>query len=168
VNAVLPLGPVAGRGPDQVGILVPDLQEALERYSRVWGLDGWRGFRYGPGTVPETTYRGEPGSYRVTIAISATTPQIELLEVEEGPSIYDEWLAERGHGLHHLGFWVPSLADAVPEMEAAGYAVTQSGAGYGLDGDGGYAYFDTERDLGVVLELIEVPKRRREPDFTYP
>ena len=36
------------------------------------------------------------------------------------------------------------------------------------DGDGGYAYFDTEGDFGVVLEAIEIPARRREPDFVWP
>ena len=45
---------------------------------------------------------------------------------------------------------------------------TQTGGGYGLDGDGGYAYFDTVASFGVILELIEVPKRRREPDFVWP
>lgn len=53
-------------------------------------------------------------------------------------------------------------------MRRAGYDVLQSGRGYGLDGDGGYAYFDTERDFEVIVEAIEVPKRRREPDFVWP
>ena len=53
-------------------------------------------------------------------------------------------------------------------MVAAGYDLLQSGYGYGLDGDGGYAYFDTERDFGIIVEALEVPRRRREPDFTWP
>ena len=104
----------------------------------------------------------------MTIAISPTTPQIELVQPREGPSIYEEWLAQRGEGLHHLGFWVDSLTDAAAEFTASGYEAIQTGAGYGLDGDGGYSYFDTSAELGVILELIEVPKRRREPDFVYP
>ncbi len=157
-----------GRGPSQVGILVDDIEDALARYDALWGGGPWRGFRYGAGTVPELTYRGKPGSYEVTIAINQTTPQIELLQVVEGPSIYDEWLARHGPGLHHLGFWVDSMAGAIESMASAGYELIQSGAGYGLDGDGGYSYFDTERDFGVLLEAIEVPSRRREADFTWP
>jgi catechol 2,3-dioxygenase-like lactoylglutathione lyase family enzyme len=164
----LPIPPIAGRPPDQIGILVADIDEAMRRYERAWNLGGWRGFHYGPDTVPVLTYRGRPGVYRITIAISPTIPQIELVEPRSGPSIYDEWRSTRGDGLHHLGFWVDSLATSVAEFEAAGYEAIQSGSGYGLDGDGGYAYFDTEAELGVVLELIEVPKRRREPDFLYP
>jgi catechol 2,3-dioxygenase-like lactoylglutathione lyase family enzyme len=162
------LHPIAGRPPDQIGILVPDLEEGLARYSSVWGLGPWRGFVYGPDTVPSLTYRGAPARYRVRLAITGTTPQIELLEVLEGPTIYDAWLARHGEGLHHLGFWVDSLEEGVAEMEASGLAVAQSGAGYGLDGDGGYAYFDTAASLGVIVELIELPKRRREPDFVWP
>jgi methylmalonyl-CoA/ethylmalonyl-CoA epimerase len=159
---------IDGRGPSQIGILVDDIQDALARYDALWGGGPWRGFRYDAKTLPELTYRGEPGVYAITIAINELAPQIELLQAIEGPSIYHDWLPERGYGLHHLGFWVDSVADAVHSMTRAGYDVIQSGAGYGLDGDGGYAYFDTERDFGIILEAIEVPKRRREPDFTWP
>jgi catechol 2,3-dioxygenase-like lactoylglutathione lyase family enzyme len=164
----LPLSPIAGRAPDQIGILVADLDAALARYERDWGLSPWRGFVYGHDTIPSVTYLGEPGRYRVRIAISPTTPQIELIEALNGPSIYDGWVAEHGEGLHHLGFWVESLEEGVAAMEGEGYSPVQTGGGYGLDGDGGYAYFDTAAVLGVIVELIEVPKRRREPDFVWP
>ena len=164
----LPLAPIAGRPPDQIGIVVADLDSSLSRYGRDWGLTPWRGFVYGHDTIPRVTFLGEPGRYRVRIAISATTPQIELIELLDGPSIYDGWVAEHGEGLHHLGFWVDSLDDGVAAMEAEGFPPVQTGAGYGLDGDGGYAYFDTADAFGVMLELIEVPKRRREPDFVWP
>jgi methylmalonyl-CoA/ethylmalonyl-CoA epimerase len=71
-------------------------------------------------------------------------------------------------GLHHVGVLVETLDAAIESMRRAGYDVLQSGRGYGLDGDGGYAYFDTERDFEVIVEAIEVPKRRREPDFVWP
>jgi methylmalonyl-CoA/ethylmalonyl-CoA epimerase len=158
---------VEARGPSQIGILVHDLNEALEHYHRGWGGD-WQGFRYGPATVPELTYRGERGRYAMTIAISGTTPQLELIQPERGPSIYHEFIDAKGLGIHHLGFWVDEITDAVRSMERAGYEMIQSGSGYGLDGDGGYAYFDTERELGIVIEAIEVPRRRREPDFVWP
>jgi len=164
----LPLSPIAGRGPDQIGIVVADLDAAFPRYEREWGLSSWRGYVYGHDTIPCTSYLSEPGRYRVRIAISATTPQIELIEVLEGPSIYDDWIEQHGEGLHHLGFWVDSLDDGVAAMRADGYEPTQTGGGYGLDGDGGYAYFDTVAAFGVILELIEVPKRRRDPDFVWP
>jgi methylmalonyl-CoA/ethylmalonyl-CoA epimerase len=164
----VPLALLAGRPPDQVGIVVSDLDAAVERYSRIWGLGPWRGWLYGAETIPRTTFRGGEGRFAVRIALAGSGPQVELLQPVRGPSIYHEFAAERGEGLHHLGFLVPSLAEAVAELEGAGYAVLQSGAGYGRDGDGGFAYFDTATDLGVILEAIEVPTCRRDPDFTWP
>jgi len=164
VTAVAALG---GRPIGQVGIVVHDLERALHHYSDGWGLGPWIGYLYGPATVPELTYRGEPGRYAMRLALAGQAPQVELIEPLEGPSIYHEWLETR-EGLHHVGIYVESVDDAVASMAEAGYALLQSGAGYGLDGDGGYAYFDTERDFSIVVEAIEVPKRRREPDFVWP
>lgn len=157
-----------GRPVDQIGIVVRDLERSLERYSRLWGGGPWRCYTYGPATVPTLTYRGEPGRFAVRLALGAGTPQLELLQPLEGPSIYHEWLEAHDEGLHHLGVFVDSIEEAVASMARAGYGVLQSGAGYGLDGDGGFAYFDTECDLGVVVEAIEVPQRRREPELVWP
>jgi methylmalonyl-CoA/ethylmalonyl-CoA epimerase len=95
--------------------------------------------------------------------------QHELIQPLDGPSIYHDFLAERpGGGLHHIGLVVPHLDPAVAQMEAAGYRVIQGGRGYGLRGDGGFAYFDTEPTLGVLLELIERPAERVAPEMVYP
>jgi methylmalonyl-CoA/ethylmalonyl-CoA epimerase len=42
------------------------------------------------------------------------------------------------------------------------------GSGFGLDGDGHYAYLDTEAELGVTLELIQRPKGRMPPEKIFP
>jgi hypothetical protein len=42
------------------------------------------------------------------------------------------------------------------------------GSGYGLDGDGHFAYLDTEEIFGITLELMERPKRRRAPRKIFP
>jgi methylmalonyl-CoA/ethylmalonyl-CoA epimerase len=42
------------------------------------------------------------------------------------------------------------------------------GGGYGLDGDGHFAFLDTEGLVGTMLELIQRPKRRREPHRVFP
>jgi hypothetical protein len=42
------------------------------------------------------------------------------------------------------------------------------GGGHGLDGDGFYAYLDTEESLGTTYELIERPARRRKPELVLP
>lgn len=145
----------------QIGLLVPDLRTALAQYSPLLGRDDWSIFTYGPENVEGLTYRGEPSSYKMRLAFVGQDPQIELVESLDGPNTYTEWIARHGYGVHHFGFYVDSIADATVAMRAEGFEPVQTGRATGQDGDGGYAYFDTEALFGVLTELIEVPSRRR-------
>ncbi len=82
--------------------------------------------------------------------------------------MYADFVREHGYGVQHLGLLVDDMQAAIALAEAAGYAVVQDGSGFGLDGDGHYAYLVTAEDLGVMLELIERPKGRRTPEKVYP
>jgi methylmalonyl-CoA/ethylmalonyl-CoA epimerase len=151
-------------GADQVALLVPDLPVAVHEWSALLGVapGDWYVHTYGPDSVPEHfTYRDQPGRYRMRLALVGSGPQIELIQPLDGPSIYHDWIRERGHGLHHLGFRVGSIEDAERRAREAGVAVIQTGRCYGADGTGGFAYLDTEGILGVITELIEMPARRR-------
>ena len=70
--------------------------------------------------------------------------------------------------MQHLGVLVDDMKQAIKEAEQAGYKIIMDGAGFGLDGDGHYAYLDTEAELGVTIELIQRPKRRHKPEKIYP
>lgn len=159
---------LAGRNVDQVGIVVADLEQALAAYTELWPGQRWSCYEHGPKTIPRMTYRGRPASYSFRAAFGTQTPQVELIQPLDGPSHYDEWLEERGAGVHHLGFLVPSLADVRADMDAKGIEPVQDGAGFGLDGDGSFAYFDTSESLGVLVEAIQRPSRRSDPDFVWP
>lgn len=148
-------------GFDQVALLVPDLEAAVRSWAGVYGSSDWLVYTYSPTNIEDCTYRGKPGTYEMRLALVGSSPQLELIEPRSGPSIYHDWIEERGYGLHHLGFYVPSITKAISAFEARGFPTIQSGRGYGLDGDGGYAYFDLQHPLGAVLEAIEVPRRRR-------
>jgi hypothetical protein len=56
----------------------------------------------------------------------------------------------------------------VAEAVRKGYAVLQSGRGYGARADGGHAYLDTESTLGMILEVIGVPQERVAPEAVFP
>lgn len=158
----------AGLHPDQIGIVVADLDEAMARYSRIFDCGSWSVWTYGPELFRESSFRGQEGRFAMRLALAGAGPQIELIEPVRGPSLYHEWLAERGEGLHHIGMRVPDLQAGTRAMADRGFGVLQSGAGYGLDGDGdgdgGFAYLGSVAELSVILELIEVPARRREPE----
>jgi hypothetical protein len=149
----------------QIGIVVSDLVASATRFSRIWQNGPWRCYTYGPDLLSEQLYRGRPTPFSVRIALNTTEPQIELLQPIAGPSVYQDWYQAHGEGVHHIAIHVDSLELAIESMREAGLDLLQLGRGFGLDGDGGFAYFDTERQLGVVLEAIELPARRREPEL---
>jgi catechol 2,3-dioxygenase-like lactoylglutathione lyase family enzyme len=153
--------------PDQIGILVPDLERAIETYSALFGIAEWRAWTYGPELVPKMTYLGAPARYEMELALTDTTPQIELIQPLSGRSIYTDWIERHGYGLHHVGTVVEKMDEAAAQLTAAGFSAIQSGSGYGRDGDGAYAYFDALDALGLVVELIEVPSVRREPHWRW-
>jgi hypothetical protein len=159
---------IGGRPVVQIGIIVRDLERSLAAHSGIWGVGPWRIYTYGPELLKSQSYRGQPARYSMRLALAGSGPQLELIQPLEGTSVYTEWLEQHGEGLHHVAVEVDSLEDMTREMEAAGYPMIQSGLGFGPDGDGGFAYFDTERDLGLVVEAIEEAARIREPERIYP
>jgi hypothetical protein len=70
--------------------------------------------------------------------------------------------------VQHLGVLVDDMEAALAQAEAAGFRMIMDGSGFGLDGDGHYAYLDTEKDYGITFELIRRPKRRHPPEKVYP
>lgn len=52
-------------------------------------------------------------------------------------------------------------------MESRGCSLLQSGRGFSANDDGVYAYFDTERDFGCILEALELPTEMPPPERTY-
>jgi methylmalonyl-CoA/ethylmalonyl-CoA epimerase len=153
----------------QVCVVVRDLDRAMRHYWEILGIGPWRVYTYGPPLVKDQTYRGKPATYRMRLAIANVgNLMFELIQPLEGPSIYHEFVDRCGEGLHHLGIFVPNLDAAIAEWKDRGYEVLMSGRGYGVRGDGGYAYLTTEGDLSAILELIEIPAERYPPEAVYP
>lgn len=154
---------------DQVCVVVRDLHRAMEQYWSQLKMGPWRVYTYGSPLVKDMTYRGRPADYRMRVAFTQYGPLVfELIQPLQGPTIYDEFLERCGEGIHHFGSYVPSLDQALVQASAAGFTVTQSGRGFGVRGDGGYASLDTEDALGAVFELIEAPAERYPPEEVYP
>jgi hypothetical protein len=57
---------------------------------------------------------------------------------------------------------------AMRQMQALGYEMVQSGRGYGVHGDGAFAYFANADRLATLIELIQLPRERYPPEGTYP
>lgn len=161
--------PFLNNGVAQVALIVPDLEKAVEQYWKLFGIGPWHFYTYGKPLVKRMTYRGKPGEYKMRVALSQLGPtRIELIEILEGDTVYADFVREHGYGVHHFGVLVEDMEEALARAEEAGLPMTQDGAGFGRDGDGHYAYLDTEDKLGVTIELIERPKGRATPEKVYP
>ena len=161
--------PFLDKGVAQIAFVVKNLEETVERYWERFGMGPWHFYTYRRPFVPRMTRNGQPADYAMRVALGYFGPtRIELIEQQAGDTVYADFIMEHGYGVHHLGVLVDDMEAAIREAEAAGYRVTMDGAGFGPDGDGHYAYLDTEGELGTTLELIQRPKRRAPPDKIYP
>ena len=161
--------PFLSSGIAQVALVVEDLDKTVENYWRLYGIGPWYFYTYGKPLLKRMSYHGQPSEYKMRIALSYLGPmRIELIELGEGDTVYADFVRTHGYGVHHLGILVEDMEAALAEAAAAGVAMLQDGAGFGRDGDGHYAYLDTEDEIGVMLELIERPKGRVPPDKIYP
>lgn len=156
---------LSGDKPFQAGFLVQDLETCIRFYNKSFGVFGWQIYTYGPAILNRMIYRGKETSYSNRIGLNYIgSTRIELIQPLEGYTIFNEFIEKHGYGQHHLGIYVDNIKAAIAEAEAAGFSVIMEGGGHGLDGDGFYAYLDTEETLGTTYELIERPARRREPE----
>jgi methylmalonyl-CoA epimerase len=161
--------PFLKQGVAQVAIVVEDLDNAVSTYWTCFGVGPWDIYTYGKPLVSSMTYHGEPADYKMRLALSYMgDTRIELIEPLEGDTVYADFVEAHGYGVHHFGFLVDDMEEALAQAEAAGIAMIMDGAGFGLDGDGHYAYLDTEALVGFMVELIERPARRVHPDRIYP
>ena len=142
------LGPVV-----QVGIVVRDAQAAVDAWTERFALEPAQVVDWPPpgsDLDAQSTFRGRPGNFRMRLAFIETgAVQIEFIEPLEGDNIYSEFLEEKGEGLHHLLFLVEDPQGVAQELA---FDITQSG-GSTLDPGAVWAYLDTEKLLGTIIEL---------------
>jgi len=170
----LHLGGLAGipffkNGIGQIALVVENVDEAVETYWKLFGVGPWYIYTYGKPLIKKMAYWGKPAEFKMRVALSRIGDlHIELIQPLEGENIYTDFVEAHGYGLHHLAVMVEDVEAAIAQAQAAGLAVKQEGSGFGLDGDGHFAYLDTEDKIGLTLELLSLPKRRVEPEKVYP
>lgn len=156
-------------GVAQVGFVVKDLDAAVESWVRLFGVGPWHFYTYEKPLVKKMSYHGKPVEYRMRLALANIGQlRIELIEPLEGDTVYADFVREHGYGMHHFGVLTDDMEGALAKARAAGLPMTMDGSGFGRDGDGHYAYLDTEAALGTTIELIERPKGRMPPERIHP
>lgn len=99
-------------------------------------------------------YKGAPSDATAKLAFfDFGQLQLELIEPDEQPSVWRDYLNEHGESVHHIAFMVKDTENVVKYPADHGIAVLQQGL-YS-DGSGVYTYVDSAPQLGVMLELLE-------------
>jgi len=90
----------------------------------------------------------------------------ELIEPLDEDGIWARFLAEKGEGVHHVAVATPDFDGTVARAQPR--AQCKDGVMLRCEHSGiDIAYLDTQRDLGVVLEVFSgMPSNRGDPDST--
>lgn len=151
----------------QICVVVRDLDAALETYVHEYGIGPWQIYDFNSDTVENLARDGRPADFAFRLAVTMVgSVQWELIQPLDDRSIYAEFLAEKGEGVHHVALGVPDYAAAIETAEAKGRRVIESGHYKGAT----FAYLSTDEDLGVVTEIFDWPPDLppQEPDAVYP
>ncbi len=148
----------------QVAQVVRDLDASMARYHEHFGMGPWDVYTFAPPTLRESTYLGKPSDHTYLLALTrAGAVQMELIQPLTGHSMYDDFLAVHGEGIHHVKFLETDCQGALARYHSQGFEVVQSGK---FDEDEFY-YLNTEPVFGIVIEIGN-GGQIRPPERTYP
>ncbi len=137
----------------QLGYVVPDIEAAMDYWSRELGVGPWF---YNP-KVPIVNYRYRGESYQPhnSVALANSGPlQVELIQTRNDvPSMYRDFQRAGNTGLQHVAYWTQDYDADLARLTAQGLKPVMSGE---VGERGRFIYFDTEYHPGTVIELSEV------------
>ncbi|WP_431950440.1 VOC family protein [Nocardia lijiangensis] len=138
----------------QIAWVTDDIEKAERFFVTHFGVRKWTRLpdvEFGPGTC---SYRDRPADFSAHIALSYLDGmQLELIQPVRGESIYAEFLARSGPGLHHVCFEPDDFDAAVAAAGRDGLPVLQRGD---MGGDMRFAYIDGASEGVPFIELAEI------------
>jgi methylmalonyl-CoA/ethylmalonyl-CoA epimerase len=131
---------------DHLGIAVSDLREAVERYRRTFGIEPVHRERMDDQGVEEVLFAVGESFVQLLGALGPDTP-------------VGRFLGKRGPGVHHVGYRVASVADALEHLRAEGVGLIDEAPRPGSRGTT-IAFVHPKDTGGVLVELVEAPEGR--------
>lgn len=142
----------------QIAIVVHDIEEACKRWAQILGQPVPNVIITQPGNEVNMTYRGQPSNAQAKLAFfNLGQVQLELIEPVGEPSTWKEALDKNGESVHHIAFWTEDMQASAEFLKQHGIPLVQRGD----MGEGQYAYFDAQQQLGVQIELLERVRKAR-------
>jgi hypothetical protein len=136
----------------QAAYVVSNLHDAVRHWAGLIGAGPFFLFENFHFIEPE--YNGQATELAVSIALGFSGGLcIEIIEQHDNrPSIYSDWVATKGHGLHHVAILEPNFPKAFTAYQKKGApCVFRASFGDGTR----FAYLDTRDTLGCYLEIVE-------------
>ena len=144
------------KGINQIAIVVENLELVAENYWNILGIGPWAIFKWEAPLVYDRKYHGKTVWAREKIALAQVGDvQLELVQPVEGPSIYRDWLEERGEGLQHMNFLVDDVDEAAEVLAVQGFSSLQSGKFGPREQEGAYNYIDI-KPLRTIWEPVHI------------
>jgi methylmalonyl-CoA/ethylmalonyl-CoA epimerase len=133
---------------DHVGIVVEDLDAAVDHYRRTLGVEPAHRERIDPQGVEE-----------VLLAVGSSF--IQLLGALGPDTPVGRFLERRGPGLHHIGYRVDDVAATLDHLRGEGIELIDRTPRPGSRGTT-IAFVHPKAMGGVLVELVELPSARSE------
>jgi methylmalonyl-CoA/ethylmalonyl-CoA epimerase len=144
----------------QIAIVCKDVEATSKRWAAALGVRTPSIKTTRPGREVKEEYRGKPSEGQAKLAfINAGQVVIEFIQpVGEGTS-WKEYLDKHGEGVQHIAFQVQDLDKSIQGLAAQGMTIVHRGR-YDED-NGSYVYLDSEKALGVTLELLNSDAKKQ-------
>jgi methylmalonyl-CoA/ethylmalonyl-CoA epimerase len=131
---------------DHVGIACRSLDATIERYTSVFGL-----------SVVSQEVNDEQGVREAMLVTDSGSSYVQLLEPLRPDSPVGKFLDKRGEGMHHVGYEVADVTEALAEIGQTGIRLIDKRPRHGSMGAS--IAFLHPGDLGGVLTELVQPKR---------
>jgi len=137
----------------QIGYVVRDIDAAMNHWVQQ-GVGPW--FYVDRVQTDYFLNHGVESDMEMSVAVANSGDiQIELIQQRnDAPSVYRDFLDAGKEGMQHIAYWTDDFQALYDKALSLGYKVAQEGS---IGGDQGrFAYLDTERDHGTVIEISDV------------
>ena len=129
----------------------------IHAVSAYWQKLGFPAMDYTHPNLTDRVYRGEPEHFDQELGWQRHGSVVyEWIQPLAGPTVYKDFLKAHGEGVNHIAFDTADMEKSVARWAVAGYRIAQSGGWgeKGRTGSGRFAYVDTDRIGGALVELL--------------
>jgi methylmalonyl-CoA/ethylmalonyl-CoA epimerase len=133
-----------------VGAVVKDMEEAKKRLS-ILGIGPFQAQRSLPPVSDKPLFRGKPADFQIKDGRADIGEVVfDLIEPVKGKSPWQEFLDQKGEGIHHMAFHVDNIDSALDILTRQGVKVLFRGKW-----EGGAGVLIDIGLPGVAIELLE-------------